>query len=237
MYTFLKAQYTPLCNKITRPNNNNVNEGSCIDNIFVKTKSASKIYKLNQVFCDHFPIVMSIEVNMDRLRPNSQAKFLNYKKLNSITRKQPCHNLFSIHDPDIATNEFIAMIDNTIEKAQTKKRNTRNKANSMPCKQWLTQRILFSCKTKETLYKLWGAKPDCEELELNYKKYEKILAKIIEIAKYTFEQEKIHKCGRDYKKLWNYINRNLNTNKKNKNTKMAVIKEGNIVLSKKTGNC
>ena len=49
-------------------------------------------------------------------------------------------------------------------------------------------------------------KPDCTDLKNEYKNYSKILDKVIKDAKFKFERNKIEKCSKDPKKLWEIIN-------------------------------
>ena len=160
----------------------------------------------------------------------SQDKFLNYKKLNKLARKQQWHSILSIQDPDIATNKLIELIKMITEKAQTKKRKYND--NNMPRKKWITEGIMNSCKTKEILYNMWKANPDDAVLEQNYKKYDKVHAKVIKNAKYSFEQKNVEKCGRDSKKLWNYINKSINITKNDKKRNINRIKDNDLVFAK-----
>ena len=54
---------------ITRPSVNNINKGSCIDNIFIKTSSIDAIlFKLQNLCTDHYPLFLSInkiKLNLD----------------------------------------------------------------------------------------------------------------------------------------------------------------------------
>ncbi|XP_024940769.1 uncharacterized protein LOC112494347 [Cephus cinctus] len=167
LYNFLEYHYTSFFQKITRPNDNNVNGGTCIDNCFAKTTLTCKSYKINQVVCDHFPLFITIDKNIDNIPHVTQDKFLNYKKLNKLAQIQLWHKLLSIQDPDMATNVLIDMIKTITVKAQTKKNRFKDK--NIARKNWITQGIVISCNTKEILYNMWKANPENTILRQNFK--------------------------------------------------------------------
>ena len=59
----LEYGYFSLFNKITRPNDNDMPIGTCIDNMFLKT-NINEFYsmKLLKVIPDHYPLFMSINI-------------------------------------------------------------------------------------------------------------------------------------------------------------------------------
>ena len=59
---FQENEFIPAITSITRPSINNPNEGSCIDNFFVKNKSLDFIpYKITNQFNDHYLLLMTFK--------------------------------------------------------------------------------------------------------------------------------------------------------------------------------
>lgn len=233
LYNFLESHYLPLFKQITRPNENSINSGTCIDNSFAKTDLRLNATTLKQVFTDHYPLFTIIDINFKKLKEPINTTYIDYKKLEKYANKTPWHEIEAIHDPDKATNELIVLIKTIIDKATTKKKTKRNKV--YPRKNWITTGIITSCSTKENLYKIWQCDSKNLELKKNYKDYEKILNKIIKDAKYKYDQSTFNKCGKDSKSLWSFINKKINRCKKNKNKTIdSVLDDGKIVTDK---NC
>ena len=91
---------------ITRPSVNNISEGSCIDNIFIKTSSIDAIpFKLSNLFTDHYPLFLSINTIKHKL--DNKTIPINYSKLNKIANKLNWSSILSIHDQNNATNLLI----------------------------------------------------------------------------------------------------------------------------------
>lgn len=68
-------------------------------------------------------------------------------------------NILNIHDPNLAINKLIALIQNLIKNAYVKPKI--NKCKLKPRRKWITTGIMESCRTKEKLYIKWNLnKPD-----------------------------------------------------------------------------
>ena len=143
---------------VTRPSDGKCN-GSCIDNIFMKTSSLeTKTFKLINSITDHYPIFVT--VNKIKTISNQPKTLINYHRLRNNAQTRDWNAIKSIQDPNLATDYFINEINICTDLAKTK-----IKGKKKPRKMWITQGILNSCYTKEHLYKLWKLEPKNEVLK------------------------------------------------------------------------
>lgn len=206
--------YIPFFSDVTRPNNL---EGSCIDNIFVKSNLIKiKSYTYTNVFTDHYPIFISIDWQGEKKSSILKAA-IDYKKLTKLGQKVDLTHVLDIQDPNHAINTLIDEIHNLVIKATFKdKQKIKNKKN-IPRKNWITSGIIISCNTKEALYNLWKLNKNNVNMKNEYNRYCKILNKVIKCAKNEYDKNVINANLNNSKKLWQYINKKLGRNEKAKN--------------------
>lgn len=207
LQTLLTNGYCPGFSSITRPSDINNNNGTCIDNFFIKLdKIKYKTYLLSTPFNDHFPLMMSLnKIKKNQKQPmkkwtigNVANNTVNWSEINNIT------------DPNLAVNELIKKIKMCITETSIK----RNKNNRMkPRNSWISRAIIVSCKNKEKLYNIWKNDPTNITKKEEYKKYVKILNRIINQAKEDFDKKQIQQSNGNSKKLWGIINDKLGKNK------------------------
>lgn len=196
------AGFTPLFKTITRPN---FNGGSCIDNMFIKTDIEVKAFKHSQVLPDHYPLFCCW--NIDEVKKSEEKYFykINYRKLLNTASKINWLECTLDKDPECGINLLISRIKQCIEIALVKIKKTKTVFR----KPWMTEAIFKSIAHKEFLYNLWKQNKTSDILKNEYKTYEKILQKVIKVAKETFEIKKADESTRNPKKLWKYINDKL----------------------------
>lgn len=84
----MEKGFKPGFRTITRPSDHNTNEGSCIDNIFIKTNSMdTKPFKYCNLFNDHYPLFLSIK-KIRHKNEKQNYQFINYSKLFKIAAKK-----------------------------------------------------------------------------------------------------------------------------------------------------
>lgn len=74
---------------------------------------------------------------------------------------------------------------------------------------------------------MWKTNPHNQILKDDYKKYLKVLNRVIKDAKFKFEEKQIENSCKDPKKLWKFINTKIGKNKKTLNSIDFVIDEKN----------
>lgn len=187
----LERGYSPYFHEITRPSDNE-RGGSCIDNVFIKTNSLNiEAMRLSVVFPDHYPLFIAIKEKAN-VEGSNDISNINYKKLKDIASEIKWNN-FQLYDPNMAIELLINEIKCCIFNSRHKKINTKNKFKNFPRKLWITKAIMISCSTKEQLYRIWKLDPSNENLKSEYKKYAKILDKVIVAAKIKYDSNLIEK--------------------------------------------
>ena len=197
---FSEKEYVPCFLGITRSANDGCN-GTCIDNIFLKSNSITpKAYKLctNEI-SDHYPLIVALDNVTIKQVNNRLNNFINCKKLLNKANLTEWNSILLIHDSNEAVNMLISKIKNCLNNASSCKTNKKRDREMIPRKNWISTAIIISCKKKEMLYKLWKMKPDCKDLKNEYKNYFKLLDKVIKDAKFKFERNKIDKNSKDPK--------------------------------------
>lgn len=211
----LEHCYKPCFKGVTRPSNNK-NLGSCIDNFFVKLLSIEhKAYKWIHDITDHYPLVVNLGINTSIGKENENQSFINYKKLRKIAKDTDWNELL-LHDPNLSTDLIIDEIKNCINKSTMYSKTRKKLLKNMPRKKWISEAIINSCNTKQQLYRIWKLDPHNLSLKNKYKKYAKILDKVIVDAKYKYEENQISQNIQNPKLLWETINKRIGrkTNKK-----------------------
>lgn len=191
---------------ITRPADSE-SEGSCIDNVFIKTNSISTTtFKLSVPLTDHLPIFISC-CKLKKLNKSTQYTTTNSVQLINTANNVYWNEILSMQDPDLATDELINKIQFCIEQAKTVKNLTKDK--NRPRKEWITKGIIESCKRKDFLYKIYKKNPNNSATKKEFQLYSKILNRVISEAKYRYEYEEVQTNLHSTKKLWNLINEKI----------------------------
>lgn len=212
--SLLEGEFRPGFQTITRPSTNDNSMGSCIDNIFIKSKSfKDKSFKYENLFNDHYPLFLNIE-KINYQKTKESYHYINYNKLNRIAVKIDWSSILSLQNPNDATDLLINKIDSCVQKAKRLSKRKTKKCNEIPRSNWITKSIIISCKRKEMLYNVLKLEPNNESLKIEYKNYSKILGRVIKQAKNMYEKREIEKFAGDQKRLWEIVNRKLGNNNK-----------------------
>lgn len=160
LQTLLEKGYLPGISSITRPSDNNNNNGSCIDNFYLHLNNIKhKSFLLEIPFNDHYPILMQVKKMKKEIKKDTKNNKINYQKLQNIANTLDWQEINQLDDPNIAMNTLIDKIKYCINKAE--ETNTNKKGNkSKPRKNWITKGIIVSCQTKEKLYNIWKKDPN-----------------------------------------------------------------------------
>lgn len=202
----LDKGFIPSFQSITRPSVLNPNEGSCIDNVFIKTNFIeNNAFKYANLFNDHYPLFLSIKI-MSTVRDTQKFVPINYNRLNRFAASQDWYSVLSVRDPNEAINLLIDMIQKCVGIAKEYNYKTKKKSKNLPRSRWITPAIVISCKRKEFLYLLWKKNPDNINIKNEYKNYTKMLDKVIKIAKLMYDRDTIKMHKDNPRKLWNVLN-------------------------------
>lgn len=230
---FLENGFLPSFTKTTRPINSYSEEGSCIDNIFIKTDFIkTKALTLKATITDHYPLFLELKIRNIISKNNDkiiESYSYNYTKLTNAAKEINWNKYKSGNDPNLIINSMIEEIQSCLEKAKIC--NTKNTQKATPRNAWITKAIINSCNTKEKLYSKVKQNPNNQKIKDEYKKYCKQLDKVIKAAKIEYDRSIIEKNRNDPRKLWDCINKKLNKNKNKSNNTITEIKnESNEIL-------
>lgn len=200
--------YLPMFRTVTRPSERG---GSCIDNFYIKSDLNFVSIKHSQVLTDHFSLYVANKYSDPAKNSNMKNNKINFNKLVSVSQNIDWSNFFYLQDPNFAINSFISEIQNSINLAKTTKK-IKDKTKDIR-KPWITPAIYKSIKHKELLYNLWKKSNNCISLKIEYTKYEKVLKKVLVVAKNNFEVLEAERLSLDSKKLWSFINSKIGRTK------------------------
>lgn len=211
---FLQGGYLPYFNGITRPSNDSYENGSCIDNFFVKTDLLNlNSYKITDPFTDHFPIFLNIGLTIDKTTIKTEYSYIDFKKLDDLASQYNWSSLLTISSPEEATNLFIHEVNSLIEKSRKIVTNKK----CVPRKSWITNGIIKSSNYKEKLYKKWKKDPDNLDLKSKYQNYLKHFNKVIKMSKRKFDEDMVSKNFNNKRRLWQIINYKIKPSNDKKN--------------------
>lgn len=226
----LEREYLPCFQTITRPSVTNPNQGSCIDNMFIKIKSfQTKSIKLENLFNDHYPLFLEIgKINFYKPK-KKPIEILNNLQLRKEAKKINWDSILSVGDPGEATKIFLRLVDECIIKSKIKKKKINKKAPRNP---WITGEILQLCNKKEALYKRWQNDVSNIGVKYEYKNLVKELDKSIKDAKYKYEHNEFERISGDSKRIWQLINNKLGKKMNAKeNIKYIIDKDNDVKIT------
>jgi len=211
---------------VTFPTRIHKNSQTIIDNIFINTVKFINfsVYPSINGLSDHDAQCLIIyDIIMDKLYTNAplHRKFdkLSSADFNNKLSYELWDNVFSEKDVNTSFNNFLdtyLKLFNScfpLKKVQCKPKN----------KAWLTQGIQISCLNKR---KLFIAQRNSNDLNrtVYYKKYCKILTRVVKLAKQKYFNNLISCSSNRNKTIWNIINSSIN--KKTTNHNIASISVG-----------
>ena len=167
---------------------------SCIDHFFVchkPDKYKIKSLVLRSGLTDHFPIILNIDLNKEKLQIENSDNTTVIKKINheELYKQIRELNWDSVYEQDVnlCTENFIQKISNCID-SSTKiltKKNIKKK------KQWITRGIVTSIKQQDKLKKLADGNPLSNVAQDRYRRYRNMLTHLIKKTKFNFYKNKL----------------------------------------------
>ena len=131
---------------------------------------------------DHYPLFLTIKKFKINNWRKAETK-IDYIKLKKLASKENWSEVLSLPDPNLATNILISKIKKCTESATKTMEPNKRLLHSVPRNAWITKAIIISCNTKEILYKTWKLQPNNISAKSEYKRYDKILSKVIKTRK------------------------------------------------------
>lgn len=226
--------FTSYINNYTRVQGN---QKSCIDHYFVKNKKNTHFFKsfifLTQI-TDHYPIVLNTSINLQTENNKNKVpilkKVINYEKLKFDLQREEWLSVYTSGDANYTADQLINTLKMYIEKNTTR---IKIKRSNYKRKDWITDGLIKSIKTKDELYQKCINNPHNKNIETEFKIYRNKLNAIIKKTKTKFYRTQIEKNRNSTKQLWTTVN-NICSDNKNKNTDINKIKleNGQITTEK-----
>ena len=217
MNNFFENEFIPLFNHVTRPNQSNINGGTCIDNMFIKSPNPNCVesHKLNQLFGDHYPIFATINLNFSHDSNVINSNSIDYKKLHILASRFDWNSVYNITDLDHALDYIIEALKYFVLYSTKSNNLTKNKKFKKR-QPWITNGIIHSSITKNKLFDRTKKNPDNQTYKLEYKLYLKNYKKTLSIAKANYNKKQVQGRLDNARKLWQFINSKINNKAKNK---------------------
>lgn len=232
LQTFLEYNFLP--NFLTFTRTDNKGSGSCIDNIFVKTKNfQTHAFKIIHKITDHYPLALLIETDHSVSQEKTNFKYHHFdsKIFQDITQRL-CWDLTEQQTVDEKIETITNKLNYAIKTAEVEK--TFN--SSIPRNKWITPALIRATEKKNFLYNEW--KKDVHDLDKKEKftKYSNKLKNIIKKVKNEHEKSKVKNIKNDCRKIWQYINDKLGKSSKHNTIKNIKIKNSTISNSQEIAN-
>lgn len=153
---------------------------------------------------DHFPIFVAFPSENSPNQPSYFTTIFNENKfLAAISSTDWSHvNLSS--DPVEAFTKFRSLFLEAVAVSST--RVKCKKKYSLPNNPWMTRALLTSLRKKENLYKKTKRQPFNSNLAERYKKYCKVMNRLLKVAKQRFYSDAFLNNKNNPKKQWKLLN-------------------------------
>lgn len=188
--TLSEYGFVSTINKPTRLN-------SCLDHLFLYSKSNKNLENIIPLviktgITDHDAIALQIVIdNKGQKKPSERVtKHVNYQKLKETVSKISWDSIRSCHDPDDATEKFISIIQENIDKCLYYKRHNRKNTKIAP---WVTNALLRSINEKKRLFQLTKKIPNDRNILSHYRLYRNKLNALILTTKKIIISQKLPK--------------------------------------------
>lgn len=202
--------------------------GTCLDHIFIKTSYSSTTIVPQTRITDHNPVLIYINMKLDRLYAITKYKKHNMPKINNELLKIDLKPVFASSDPNFCmeylTNSIATIItDNTT----TITLSSRKKI----IKPWITPGLLRCIRNKDKLHKKFKLFPNNLILEATYKRYRNFCNKLLKKIKITYDTNLINNVKHDNKKLWSVIKNKINKPNQDKNDAINLLKSSSSKIT------
>ncbi|KAF0752799.1 Uncharacterized protein FWK35_00012261 [Aphis craccivora] len=214
-YLMLMAQlgFIPVIENITRPASN-----TCIDHIFVKTKSLDHIKPIiiKSNITDHYPKIISVGNILDNRhnKPNPlKILITDEAKLTDLIQNFEWSEMYDI-DTNRTAHYFTEKITSLKKQASSEiSFNSKNKK----IKPWATTALINSIRHRDHLHLQVRKYPLKLKLKDFYLKFRNKLTYLIKETKTKYYKKEIKKSGNDTKYKWQLINDIISRNNKSIN--------------------
>lgn len=233
--------YLPYINNTTRPNHPN---DTCLDHIFLKSNKnyQHKSATLQIDVTDHYPTfyghhTTTLPVSAEPNNFNKTIIKINFSILNNLLNEESWTAVLSNDDPNLALNNFYAVLQKYIIKSQEPIAPPKSKHKHI--KPWITRGLIISIQHRNKLFKIYKNHQNLctskNEVQNHTKRNEYILFRnylntIIKKRKQQYYSTQLQNAHNDSKKTWQVINEISNRNQKVNKIPQKIITDNNTTI-------
>ena len=220
-----------LCNnKVTRINEENINNSSLIDHIWTNCNLSNlNSYNLENYISDHIPCMLTLEKNLNQSKKTIHYRIINDKNISQLNKKL---NEINWNDTLVSDNvnikfkNFITKLDelyNNVMPIKSKVLQTNK-----PFCPWVDRELKNMIKHKRNLYYLYKTHSISKEF---YKEYEKKVNRAYAKKRSNYFMEKME--VNDIREKWNNLKKLVNYEKSKMSEINNLTFENKIISDKK----
>lgn len=219
---YCELGYRSYINAVTRPKmgQENFDLGTCIDHLFLRHKDfLVKSYVIDGGITDHHMIMADLDMELKTTKKEPKF-YVDMHLIKQMSKKCDWKSLLLSKNVNECTNDLVKNIKDIIENSKKQLKHRSGKKR----KWWITKGLIKSCDNKKKMSMALKRNPNNKALQIKYKKYTKILNKLLNIAEQMFDSDRFLKIKNDSKKIWQFLNEKLGKEKRQSRVVNSIIK-------------
>lgn len=180
---------------------------SCIDHIFVRAVDCSEVHTavISSALADHYITGSAL---VDRSHINNAPKYKCINRLDNDKVKEKLSKIdwsmaLQFDNPNDILNFILYSFNDIYDSCRIKVKIKLGKRQTC---EWKSDRIVYMCKKRDELYKIWQRDESNMANRLLYNKYRNKTNKHINIVQNNYIMKKVSENFRNPKKMWEIIN-------------------------------
>ena len=213
LHTMMSSGFYPA---ITKPTGINDFSATLIDNIYCNAPANSLTGIVYRNISEHLPIFIINDTKIKRIKETRSIESRDMGEQNILKLQEKLQNfdwsfINSLHDVDIAYNQFLQAFKNIFDECcPVKIKNIKNNFK----KSWMTPALFKSSKTKDKLFKNYQKNPNADNKH-KYNSYNNLFTTIKRKAQKFYLNNKFENAKGNLKETWKIIKEVINNNKNN----------------------
>lgn len=201
-------------------------ENNCIDHTLIKSQCKPETIVCSSKITDHDSVILTLDCRLQNNVRNMKKymKRVDYDKLYAILSGEEWTNVVSEDNIDIATNNFIQKITDTVDSCTVTVNIPHRKQFQQP---WITPNLLRCIRKRDRLHQKCKKRPKDNALKQTYYNYRNYCNNLLQNLKNTYNSEKLVSNSSNPKKQWSIIKNicHITENKSSSNKLLYLNKE------------
>lgn len=181
---------------------------SCLDHVLLKSKHNSKTIILNDSITDHAPTLLSLDLEIQRLKPKSVRFHTNFPSVKADIDSCDFSDIITLTEPNTATELLVTKLSNIITSHTTVRNLPRRQRTIKP---WITPGLLKCIRNRDRLYKKYKKSPEKQANKITYTRYRNFCNSLLKKLKHSYEKNEFEKAKNKPKATWEVIKKITNT--------------------------